>query len=132
MKKLRWENSNLRRAAVLALTLLSIALIVHEIFGEHGYLALRRQKKEFEALQLQIQKLQQENQQLEEQIKALKSDPKAIEKLAREQLRLARPGEIIYVLPEKQGSGSGNREPEARKPKSRSDDESKPPAERKD
>jgi cell division protein FtsB len=33
----------------------------------------------------------------------LKSDPKAIEKEAREQLRYAKPGEVIYLLPEQQG-----------------------------
>ena len=32
-------------------------------------------------------------------IKSLKSDPNAIEKEAREQLRYARPGEVIYVVP---------------------------------
>jgi cell division protein FtsB len=101
MKLLRWGNERFRRAAVLALVLVFLALLVHEIFGEHGYLALRRQKKELQSLQQQILKLQQENQELEKQIESLKSDPKAIEKLAREQMRLARPGEVIYVLPEK-------------------------------
>lgn len=132
MNNLRWDRATLYRNAVFVLILVCVALIVHEIFGEHGYLALRQQQRELQSLQQQIGQLQKENQQFEQQIKALKSDPKAIEKLAREQMRLARPGEIIYILPEKQGSGSGNREPEARKPKSRSDDESKPPAERKD
>ncbi len=101
MKILRWESAKIYRGAMLALALFCLALIIHEIFGEHGYLALRRERKEFNSLQQQIQRLQQENQELEKQIKALKSDPKAIEKLAREQMRLARPGEIIYTLPEK-------------------------------
>jgi len=101
MKLFQWEDARFRRAAFLALALVFIALLVHQIFGEHGYMAMRRQRKELEALQQQIQQLQQENQQLEKQIEELKSDPKAIEKLAREKMRLARPGEIIYVLPEK-------------------------------
>ena len=108
--KLRWDSATRYRSAVLVLVLVAIALFVHEIFGEHGLLALRRQKKELETLQQQIQQLQQENQELEKQVKALKSDPKAIEKLAREQMRLARPGEIIYTLPEKKDQGTGNRE----------------------
>jgi cell division protein FtsB len=101
MKKLRWEDAKSYRGAILALVLICVALIVHEIFGAHGYLALRHQKQQYQALQQQIQKLQQDNQKLEEQIKALQSDPHAIEKLAREQMRLARPGEIIYTLPGK-------------------------------
>lgn len=101
MKKIWWERGTISRNAVLALILLCVALIVAEIFGEHGLLALRHQRREFESLQREIQQLQQENQKLEQQVKALRSDPKAIEKHAREQLHLARPGEIIYTLPEK-------------------------------
>ena len=89
------------RAAIAALVLIAVALIAHEIFGQNGYLALRRQRQEFQALQNQIKQLQEENQQLEKLVKALKSDPKAIEKLARDDMRLARPGEIIYTLPNK-------------------------------
>lgn len=87
--------------AILALILVCVALVVHEIFGEHGYLALRREKAQYQALQQQIQELQEKNQKLEKQIEGLKSDPRAIEKVAREQMRLARPGEIIYTLPDK-------------------------------
>jgi cell division protein FtsB len=102
MNEPAWENPKFYRGALFALVVLCIALIVHEIFGEHGYLALREQQKQYDALQHQIQQLQQENRQLESEVKALKSDPKAIEKLAREQMRLARPGEIIYTLPDQQ------------------------------
>ncbi len=101
MRNFRWEDGRLRRTAMLVLALIAIALTVHEVFGEHGYLALRRRRQELQTLQEQVRQLKEENQKLEQQIKALKSDPKAIEKLAREQMKLARPGEIIYVLPEK-------------------------------
>jgi cell division protein FtsB len=89
------------RAAIVALMVMAAALIVHEIFGQNGYLALRKQKQEYQALQQQIEQLRQENQELEKQVKALRSDPKAIEKVARDDMRLARPGEIIYTLPDK-------------------------------
>ncbi len=101
MKNLRWDSRARYWGAVFALVLFCVVLIVHEIFGENGWRAFRRQRKEFESLQQQIRQLQQENQQLELQIKALKSDPRALEKLAREQMHLVRPGEIIYTLPEK-------------------------------
>ncbi len=110
MKKTWWQRVSVPRNALLILTLVLLVLTVHEMFGEHGLLALRRQRQEYESLQRDIQQLQQENQKLEHQNKALKSDPKAIEKLAREQMRLARPGEIIYTLPEKdRGQGTGDR-----------------------
>jgi cell division protein FtsB len=104
--KFAWEDARFRRAALLGLALLSIVLVIHELFGENGYLALRRKREELRVLEEQVQKLQQENQKLEQQIKALKSDPAAIEKLAREQMRMARPGEIIYLLPEKDPKGT--------------------------
>jgi cell division protein FtsB len=102
MKALRWDIQTLQRNAIYVLLLVCIALVVHEIFGQHGFLAMRRQQREVEALQQQLQRLQQENLELGRQIKALRSDPKAIERVAREQMRMARPGEIIYTLPEKE------------------------------
>jgi cell division protein FtsB len=101
MKYLPWDKATLYRNGVFLLVLVCLALVVHEVFGQNGILALRHQRKELEAQQLKIQQLQQENEQLERQIKALRSDPKAIERLAREQMRMARPGEIIYTLPDK-------------------------------
>jgi cell division protein FtsB len=116
MKDFRFDKATLYRNGVLALLLVSIALIVHEIFGQNGYLALRRQQKELQTLQQQIQQLKQENEQLDKQIKALKSDPAAVERLAREQMHLAKPGEIIYTLPEK----------DAQKPQPSTDKETHP------
>lgn len=101
MSESYWKPAMLRRNATYILVLVCIALLVHEIFGEHGFLALRKEQSEVETLRQQIQQLQQENEQLDKQIKSLKSDPKAIERLAREQMHLARPGEIIYTLPDK-------------------------------
>jgi cell division protein FtsB len=90
----------------LVLLLLSIALIVHNIFGQNGYLASRRQRKELQSLQQQILHLSQDNQQLEKENRALKSSPSAIERLAREQMHLTKPGEKIYMLPDKAAAGS--------------------------
>ena len=100
MNKLSWDAATLRRNAGYVLVLVCIALLVHEIFGAHGFLALRQEKKEVESLRQQIQQLQRENEQLNKEIKALQSDPKAIERLARG-MGLAHPGEIIYTSPEK-------------------------------
>ena len=80
--------------------LVCIALLVHEIFGQHGFVALRQEKKQIDSLREEIRQLQNQNEQLDKRIKALQSDPEAIESLARE-MHLARPGEIIYTSPEK-------------------------------
>src|SRR2546422_2004410 len=80
-------------AGVLAL------LFVHDIFGAHGFMAMRRTEKEIERLRSDMDRLNAENQQLGDEVKALRSDPKLIERIAREEMGLARPGEIIIRLP---------------------------------
>ena len=36
---------------------------------------------------------------LERRIRQLRSDPNAIEQIAREELKMAKPGDVIYTLP---------------------------------
>lgn len=81
--------------------LLVLALGYHVIFGANGLMVYRQKKVEHERLQKEVQQIQAENERLQKQINDLKTDPKAIEKEAREQLKYARPGEVIYVLPER-------------------------------
>ena len=70
------------------------------VFGSNGWAAYQKKRSENKQLQQELQTIQRENDQLEQRVKALRSDPKAIEKEAREQLRYAKPGEVIYVVPE--------------------------------
>lgn len=106
MKLFDRDRKTLRRYTILALALVSIAMVVHEIFGRNGYLTLQHQKKEYNHLRQKIQGLSEDNQQLEQKIKALKSNPEAIEKQARDQLHLVKPGEFVYVLPGKKQTQS--------------------------
>ena len=90
----------LRKNARQILGLALFALLVHDIFGAHGFIAMRKTQKEIEQIREQIGKLNNENQSLSGQVNSLKTDPKAIERIAREEMGLARPGEIIYKLPD--------------------------------
>ncbi len=96
-----WDHKTLRRNAIFVMALLSLVMLMHEIFGRNGYLTLRHEKKQYSGLQQQIQTVSEENEQLEQKIHALKNNPEAVEKQARDQLHLAKPGEIIYMLPDK-------------------------------
>jgi cell division protein FtsB len=89
------------RRKVATAGVLAVAALVayHAMFGANGMVAYQNKRVELKSVNVEVDKLQQENHQLSDQIKALKSDPKAIEKEAREQLRYARPGEVIYLLP---------------------------------
>jgi cell division protein FtsB len=81
--------------------LLLMALVAHVLFAEHGFLAMRRAQKEMEKLQQDIAKLNADNKQLADEIQALKTDPKLIERIAREEMGLAKKGELIFKLPPK-------------------------------
>jgi len=89
-------RQNMRQILCLAL----FALLVHDIFGPHGFIAMRRTQKEIEQIREQIGKVNQENKSLADEVTSLKTDPKSIERIAREEMGLARPGEMIFKLPE--------------------------------
>jgi cell division protein FtsB len=79
-----------------------LVLIVHDIFGTHGFIAMRRTQNEIEKVRRDIDRLNSENAELGEQVKALKTDPHLIEKIAREELQQAKPGEVIIRIPQAQ------------------------------
>jgi cell division protein FtsB len=81
-------------------------LLLQDVFGNHGVLAMRRAQQEARAVQRQINQMNEENRELEAKVKALKTDPQAIERIAREEMGLARPGEYIFKLPPKPGDAS--------------------------
>lgn len=96
----------LGRNAGMILTLGLLLLLLQDVFGTHGVLAMRRSQREAAEIRKEIERLDEENRQLEDRVKALKSDPAAIERIAREEMGLARPGEFIFKLPAKPGDPS--------------------------
>src|ERR1700693_1957716 len=86
---------NLRTILGLAI----LALTIHDIFGPHGFLAMRRTQLEIRQFSAEMQKLHKENQELSDEVTSLKTDPRMIEKIAREDMGLAKPGEFIFKMP---------------------------------
>lgn len=85
-----------------ARTILGAALLllgIHDILGPHGFLAMRRTQQEMDRLRSDVQRLNRENGEMTGEAKSLKTDPQAIERIAREEMGLARPGELIFKLP---------------------------------
>ena len=74
-------------------------LLVHDIFGTHGYLAMRQKRLEIQKISQELEKLNKENLELQQDVQDLKSDPETIRKIAREEYGLARPNEKIIKLP---------------------------------
>jgi cell division protein FtsB len=89
-----------RPAGTAVAVLLALLVTWHVIHGQHGLSVWQQKRSEDRALQREIQELQQENAQMRQQVERLKSDPEAIEREAREKLHYAKPGEVIYALPQ--------------------------------
>lgn len=98
--------------SLLALALFLIAM--HDVFGSHGLLAMRRTQTQIKQLRGEIDRLNQENNQLNKQVQALRTDPKAVERIAREEMGLARPGEMIFKLPEQPQEAGANKSKDPR------------------
>lgn len=92
------ESGLRKKAATLASVIALIALLVGSFFGDHGVLQLLSQQERAEALAQDLEALRQENRRLAGEIRALKADPRAVERLAREQLGLAKPGETVFII----------------------------------
>ena len=73
-----------------------VLLLLQDIFGTHGVLAMRRSQAEARKIQQEITQLDRENRKLQDHVKDLKTDPSTMECIAREDFGLARPGELIF------------------------------------
>ena len=97
-----------RRNMYLFLIVGFALLLLQDVFGTHGVLAMRQSQKEAQGIQKDISRLDEENQRLQNRVKALKTDPAAIERIAREEMKLSRQGEFIFQTHPKPGAESQN------------------------
>jgi cell division protein FtsB len=98
----------LERHGRTILGLFVLALVVHDVFGPHGFIAMRRTQSEIDRVKKDLDRLNKENADLGDQVRALKTDPRLIEKIAREDLQRAKPGEIIIRIPPSQQQAPGS------------------------
>jgi cell division protein FtsB len=75
-------------------------MLLLAVFNDKGALQVRSQAKKLASIQTEIESLNAENKQLNAEIQALRTDPTTIEKFAREELKLVKPGEIVLVTPD--------------------------------
>mgnify|MGYP001356888855 CR=1 FL=1 len=80
--------------------LLTVALLVLAVFNDKGLIQVHSQSTKLDALQTDVSRIDTENKQLTDEIQALRTDPGTIERLAREELKLVKPGEVVLVAPE--------------------------------
>lgn len=99
-RAIQWAQQGWRPAGTVFAVLLALAFAWSVINGRHGLSTWYQQKNQEKQLKQEIQSLQQENSHLRQHVDRLKSDPDAIEHEAREKLHYAKPGEVIYALPD--------------------------------
>jgi cell division protein FtsB len=101
-----WLYGTRRKLATAGMLLLAVMLGYHVVFGANGMVAYQHKRAENHKLQQDILRLEQENGRISQKVRELKSDPRAIEREAREQLKYARPGEVVYISPEARSQSS--------------------------
>jgi cell division protein FtsB len=74
-------------------------LLLQDIFGTHGVLAMRRTQLQAKEVQQEIERLNEENRKLQNRVQHLKSDPATLEGIARDEMHLKRPGELVFPIP---------------------------------
>jgi len=87
------------RMFIVAVVGVGLFAVVHRAMGPNGYLAFQQRERQKQELEREVRELTIRNIQLSRDVEKLGSDPKAIENVARQDLKLAKPGEYIYVLP---------------------------------
>ena len=96
-----------RRVVVLVVSAAALLVLIGAATGDRGYFEGRRRRAAYSVLAADVEKMRVENATLAADVAALKTDPYVIEKLAREKLGYARPGEVIYLFPPAEGGAQG-------------------------
>lgn len=89
-RRARWT----RRALVFVTCL----LLLDSIVGDRGLVGTIKAREDYRRVAESLARLKAENAGLREQARRLQEDPAAIESVAREDLGLIRPGEILVVV----------------------------------
>ena len=97
------NNSNIQRKVIKLFLLLGIGiLLITFFFGDHGVYHLYTIKSERSKIQKEIDSLREKKLVLEDEKTRLKTDFKYIEEMAREKYRMAKKGEKVFKVIEKE------------------------------
>jgi cell division protein FtsB len=81
---------------LICLVVFISAMLLFTLFGSRGLMQIFQLKQEREKINITNAKLREENQKLTANIERLKRNKKEVEKIVREELGLAKKGEVIY------------------------------------
>lgn len=89
-----------RRSRIVTRLLLfvTIVLVVDALVGDKGLFERLRARRQYLGAHAALTALKHENADLRDYARRLREDPSAIEMIAREELGLIRPGELLFII----------------------------------
>src|SRR5262245_39630423 len=87
-----------RRMLRYALLFVTVVLVADALVGEKGLMALLQARREFRAVDRALQRARDDNASLRDEARRLREDPATIEALARRDLGLIKPGELLVIV----------------------------------
>ncbi|MEO6212758.1 MAG: septum formation initiator family protein [Vicinamibacterales bacterium] len=75
-----------------------VVLLVDAFVGDKGLVERLRARRAYQAADSSLNALKARNASLREYARQLREDPSAIESIAREELGLVRPGELLFII----------------------------------
>ena len=87
-----------RRGLQLLLIFVTLVLVIDALIGDKGLTESMNARRQYGELHASLDQIRRENAALREEMRRLKEDPATLESLARQELGLIKPGEIVFIL----------------------------------
>ena len=94
-----------RRGLNFLLVFATVVLLADALVGERGLVATSRARRVSGELSEKVERMRRENQRLRSEAQRLLEDQTTIESLARQELGLIRPGEVLVVVKDRKPAG---------------------------
>jgi cell division protein FtsB len=88
----------LRKPVQVLLAFVTLVLLIDALVGDRGLVERLRAGERYRQAATELERLHQENAQLRDEVRRLNEDPSLIESLARKDLGLLRPGELLFII----------------------------------
>jgi cell division protein FtsB len=104
-----WSSVWVRRLSIAALVAVALGWVPYHLYGSSGLARYMRLKHERDSLHEANLKMHEQNQRLRAELEALSDDDgqlsrTAVERAARDELGLVKPGEVVYQVGEPGGA----------------------------
>ena len=90
------------KVVIMLSIVLTIVFFISFVFSDRGIAELQHARQRVNGLRSEIARLEAENARLRSEIESVKQSTYAVERIAREDLGMSKPGEVIYMLPKRE------------------------------